>query len=933
MKERFSAIILIIICSATLAAVGFRATVGWESGGRIYIRANGTVEYFPPYYPPPVQRNGDLYTLTDNVGDIWVQRSSIVLDGNGYNIAFVNVSRVNNVTVRDAHFLGNLPYRYDTGVYSEGSSFINITNNTFSNIGFGIALNRSQNNVAKNNSFYGNFIGIRVLDGCPWTVVAENSFSESGFAVLLGGNCDSSRIVNNKIRGTYDTENRDHRGICVQGKLEKRLTNCEISGNVVVNAEFGVEMGRSSGVNVTNNIFQNSGLMVWDYSYGNTVHNNTVNGMPLVYLEDTTDQLVEEAGQVILVNCSRIRVENTTLSHSACGAELMNTNSSTIAHNNVTDNNFCGIYVRAHAGACTNNTFLRNNIQANEYGVILDEGSKNNFVVENSIAKNSQDGVSIFGSGQNTLTGNNITLNRRNGLRIAGSDVNIIYHNNFIDNVVQQANVEVTYQSDIWDNGYPSGGNYWGQNYTGTDLYRGIFQNETGSDGIGDTPYDMHYGQKDNYPLMNPWHDPPWTPVASFNWIPPQPCVNESVSFDARNSYDFDGQIVNYLWDFGDGSTANETNPITNHAYSFPKAYNATLTVTDNEGLSSSVTKSITTAKIYSAISIMSSPSAPILRQNTTIHGSITPIRAKTNVTIQYKDPSHPTWAILANATTDEYGNYSYNWTPLQVGTYTFRANWTGDVYTFPSTTQRYVTCTKIPTSISILTNCTSSLNGFKVEVKGRLLDFYGTRLGSKTIVFSYTFAGIEIWTPIASATTDYWGDYHLTWFPPATGYFMLRAEWIGNSTHFGTSNTIAVSTIPYDQYVFAVESNSTVTDLAYDSTANKLSFVVDGENGTTGYTRVTIAKSLAPDITKLKVRIDKIEYDYTVTEMTDSWILTFTYNHSTHQVEVDFNQAPIAELPSLLILPLFMIATLIAVIAYKRRKTDRSQAEHSRQA
>jgi parallel beta-helix repeat protein len=928
MKGRFSAIILIIICSAALAKVGFR-TVGAQFAPGIYIRPDGSVMMYPIDGPAPIKRDGDVYTLTaDNGLTIMVQRSNIVLDGDGHIQASgywrvgINVSIVSNITIREFNIQTSYPYRWDTGIYIVDCSSIKIANNTFSNNGIGIALNRSQNNVAKNNSFYNNDIGIRVLGGCYGTVVAENSFSESRFAVLLEGDCDFSRIINNKIRGTHDTENRDHQGICVQGGLENRATDCGISGNVIVNAEVGIEMARSSGINVTNNIFESSGLMVWDYSYGNTVYNNTVNGMPLVYLENTTDQLVEEAGQVILVNCSRIRVKNTTLSHSACGAEILNTNSSIIAHNNVTGNNDWGIYVR---GISTNNTFLQNIIQENEVGVMLDEGSWNNYVSENSIAKNSQDGVGTSDSGQNTLTGNNITLNGRNGLRLRprdfSTDANVIYHNNFIDNAINQANVEVTCNADIWDIGYPSGGNYWGQNYTGTDLYRGVFQNETGSDGIGDTLYDMHYGQKDNYPLMNPWHDPPWSPVASFNWIPPQPCVNETTSFDARNSYDFDGQIANYFWDFGDGSTVNETNPTVNHAYAFPKAHNVTLTVTDNEGFSSSVTKSITTTKMNSTISIMSSPSAPILRQNANIHGSITPLRANANVTIQYEGPSHPAWAILANVATDEDGNYSCNWTPTQIGAYTFRANWTGDVYTFSSTTQRSVTCTKIPTSISILTNCTSSLNGFKVEAKGRLLEFYGTGLESKTIVFSYTFAGIGIWTPIASTATDYWGDYRLTWFPPATGYFMFKAEWAGNSTHLGTSNTIAVSTIPYDQYVFAVESNSTVTDLAFDSAGNKLSFVVDGENGTTGYTRVTIAKNLAPDITKLKVQVDKIEYGYTVTEMTDSWILTFTYNHSTHQIEVDFNQAPIPEIPALLVLPIFMIATLLAVIVYNRKR------------
>jgi nitrous oxidase accessory protein NosD len=52
---------------------------------------------------------------------------------------------------------------------------------------------------------------------------------------------------------------------------------------------------------------------------------------------------------------------------------------------------------------------------------------------------------------------------------------------------------------NTWDNGYPSGGNYW-SDYNGTDFYSGIYQNATGSDGIGDTPYTMNANNQDRFP-------------------------------------------------------------------------------------------------------------------------------------------------------------------------------------------------------------------------------------------------------------------------------------------------------------------------------------------------------------------------------------------------------------------------------------------------
>ncbi len=55
-----------------------------------------------------------------------------------------------------------------------------------------------------------------------------------------------------------------------------------------------------------------------------------------------------------------------------------------------------------------------------------------------------------------------------------------------------------------------------------------------------------------------------------------------SISFDASSSFDSDGIIVSYLWDYGDGGSG--TSKKVNHVYTSPGTYTATLTVTDNDG-------------------------------------------------------------------------------------------------------------------------------------------------------------------------------------------------------------------------------------------------------------------------------------------------------------------------------------------------------------
>jgi chitodextrinase len=71
-------------------------------------------------------------------------------------------------------------------------------------------------------------------------------------------------------------------------------------------------------------------------------------------------------------------------------------------------------------------------------------------------------------------------------------------------------------------------------------------------------------------------------PVGSFH-IPGNASVNHSMVFDASGSYDPDGTIVSYVWDFGDGITG--VGQVLVHTYESPGEYTVTLTVTDNAGM------------------------------------------------------------------------------------------------------------------------------------------------------------------------------------------------------------------------------------------------------------------------------------------------------------------------------------------------------------
>ena len=76
-----------------------------------------------------------------------------------------------------------------------------------------------------------------------------------------------------------------------------------------------------------------------------------------------------------------------------------------------------------------------------------------------------------------------------------------------------------------------------------------------------------------------PVNDPP---VASFTVSPSPTYVGDTVFFDGSGSYDPDGSITSYDWDFGDGTTA--TGASVSHVFPSNGTYSVVLTVTDNEG-------------------------------------------------------------------------------------------------------------------------------------------------------------------------------------------------------------------------------------------------------------------------------------------------------------------------------------------------------------
>jgi len=301
----------------------------------------------------------------------------------------------------------------------------------------GIEIDSKYNNISNNNIIFNHKFGIGISHQCCNIIMNNTIIMNDNYGIFMIGayrNTIKCNVISNNGGGIYDSSG--------SGNL--------ITGNTFLDdGIYLVDSFDISNDKIIDNSFYNAGLFLgWPYSFHRIVDGNTVNGKPLVYLQDESDKIITNAGQVILARCFNITVETLDLSNTSVGIELCKTYNCTLRKNICSNNFYYGIYLRDSK----NNNISDNYISSNKWDGINLYNSRYNNISYNHIISNDNKGIKLYDSNNNILKSNKINLNRFGILPIESNN-NTILKNNFHNNKLQASfnNCTNTWENNYWD--------------------------------------------------------------------------------------------------------------------------------------------------------------------------------------------------------------------------------------------------------------------------------------------------------------------------------------------------------------------------------------------------------------------------------------------------------------------------------------------------
>jgi len=523
----------------------------------------------------PIYINGNAHFASQAENEGWAGDGT---EANPYIIEnyTIRASTANGIEIRNTnvYFIIRNCVIYDgyDGVYPNyyGIYFYNVQNGKIDNVTsynnfYGIYLQHSSNNnTIANCAVYNNsYGGIRLWESSNNNQITNCAVYNNTDGIRLESSSNNNQITNCAVYNNTD-------GI----RLGSSSNNNSITNCAVYNNSYGIWLYSSSNNNITDNIFTNNGIgFCGDLEDCiQTIENNTVNGKPLYYFLNENGITIdnEDVGQLILVNCTDFTIKNLDISYTAVAVHFLYSSNNTITNCTVY-NNSRGIWL---CYSSNNNQITNCYVYNNDwYGIYLCYSSNNNQITNCYVYNNYWRGIYLYSSSNNNQITNCTVYNNSDGIYLCYSSNNEIHYCNIYDNTnygVYNHNSEIEYQTNAiycW----------WGS--------------ASGAGQDGANPVSLNI-------LYDPWlmrSAPVYFPIAIIFANPVVVEIGQPITFDASASYDLDGNVTQYYFDFGDGSNTGWINENSkSHLYTTSGVYTVTLKVKDDAGVIGTTSVTVT---------------------------------------------------------------------------------------------------------------------------------------------------------------------------------------------------------------------------------------------------------------------------------------------------------------------------------------------------
>ncbi len=445
-------------------------------------------------------------------------------DGNilSNNVAFLNFHGISVSHSTGNTILNNHVSHNSRGIYIYFGDDNHLSKNIVEENDFGFHLHSSTNTTLENNSISDNDYGVYLFRSIRASLEGNEIM---GHGILMGG--DKVEYWNTHTIGTSNTANggpvyywkNQRSGTVPPDAGQVILANCSqivVHGQNIGHDIGGIQLGFSFSNTISNNTasYNQRGIYLYN-SYENTLSDNILyNNSHGIFTLDSYKNLLSE----------------NEMYNNTYGIYMSNSDNNNASANTLGNNNY-GIYIYRSERITLHNNDMHND------GIMIDGNQFRHWDTHTIDTSNTVNGKPVYywknetggtvpeGAGQVilancmgvTVTGqrlidtaaglqmgysvenvifNNTVMNNHYGIYLYASSDNTIYHNNFMGNE-NQAREEGVNQ---WDDGFPSGGNYWSD-------YREIYPeaSEIDDSGIWNTPYAIPgTGNQDTYPLMHP---------------------------------------------------------------------------------------------------------------------------------------------------------------------------------------------------------------------------------------------------------------------------------------------------------------------------------------------------------------------------------------------------------------------------------------------